>query len=339
MPLSAPPIPRVELAAAPTPLLKLERLSAELGVELWVKRDDLTGLLETGNKIRKLEFLVGEALAQSADTLITCGTLHSNCCRCVAAVAARLGLRAVLALKGEPPAEYDGNLLLGRLLGAEVHYCSDAEWAKIDEVLEDLAARERARGRAPYVIPESGATVTGALGYLACGQELAEQARHGAPPFDTVVVTAFSGGSHAGLLMARQLAGLRAEIVSVPIAWEGARVRDYVIDVVDRARRRYGLPVEPPREVRLLDGYQGAGRAEIRREELETVLKLARLEGLILDPVYTAKAFGGLLDTLRRHPGSLGRRVCFVHTGGVFSVFPHRAALSRLSDGDSLVHS
>jgi D-cysteine desulfhydrase len=339
MPLSAPPIPRVELAAAPTPLLKLERLSAELGVELWVKRDDLTGLLETGNKIRKLEFLVGEALAQSADTLITCGTLQSNCCRCVAAVAARLGLRAVLALKGEPPAEYDGNLLLGRLLGAEVHYCSDAEWAKIDEVLEDLAARERARGRAPYVIPESGATVTGALGYLACGQELAEQARHGAPPFDTVVVTAFSGGSHAGLLMARQLAGLRAEIVSVPIAWEGARVRDYVIDVVDRARRRYGLPVEPPREVRLLDGYQGAGRAEIRREELETVLKLARLEGLILDPVYTAKAFGGLLDTLRRHPGSLGRRVCFVHTGGVFSVFPHRAALSRLSDGDSLVHS
>jgi D-cysteine desulfhydrase len=339
MPLSAPPIPRVELAAAPTPLLKLERLSAELGVELWVKRDDLTGLLETGNKIRKLEFLVGEALAQSADTLITCGTLQSNCCRCVAAVAARLGLRAVLALKGEPPAEYDGNLLLGRLLGAEEHYCSDAEWAKIDEVLEDLAARERARGRAPYVIPESGATVTGALGYLACGQELAEQARHGAPPFDTVVVTAFSGGSHAGLLMARQLAGLRAEIVSVPIAWEGARVRDYVIDVVDRARRRYGLPVEPPREVRLLDGYQGAGRAEIRREELETVLKLARLEGLILDPVYTAKAFGGLLDTLRRHPGSLGRRVCFVHTGGVFSVFPHRAALSRLSDGDSLVHS
>ena len=339
MPLSAPPIPRVELAATPTPLLKLERLSAELGVELWVKRDDLTGLLETGNKIRKLEFLVGEALAQSADTLITCGTLQSNCCRCVAAVAARLGLRAVLALKGEPPAEYDGNLLLGRLLGAEVHYCSDAEWTKIDEVLEDLAARERAGGRAPYVIPESGATVTGALGYLACGQELAEQARHGAPPFDTVVVTAFSGGSHAGLLMARQVAGLRAEIVSVPIAWEGARVRDYVIDVVDRARRRYGLPVEPPREVRLLDGYQGAGRAEIRREELETVLRLARLEGLILDPVYTAKAFGGLLDTLRRHPGSLGRRVCFVHTGGVFSVFPHRAALSRLSDGDSLVHS
>ncbi|MBI2159408.1 MAG: pyridoxal-phosphate dependent enzyme [Candidatus Rokubacteria bacterium] len=179
----APPIPRVELAHAPTPLLKLERLSQELGVELWVKRDDLTGLLETGNKIRKLEFLVGEAFAQRADTLITCGTLQSNCCRTVAAVAARLGLKAMLALRGAPPAEYDGNLLLDRLLGAEIRYCTEAEWARIGEVLEDLAARARTRGGTPYVIPESGATVAGALGYVACGEEIAQQIRHGAPEF------------------------------------------------------------------------------------------------------------------------------------------------------------
>lgn len=338
MAISAPPIPRIELAQAPTPLLKLERLSAELGIEMWVKRDDLTGLLETGNKIRKLEFLIGEALVQNADTLITCGTLQSNCCRCVAAVAARLGLRSVLALKGERPAEYDGNLLLDRMLGADIRYCTNAEWAKIDEVLQDLAARERARGHVPYVIPESGATVVGALGYLACGQELAEQVRHGAPSFDTVVITAFSGGSQAGLLMAKQIAGLRADIVSVPIAWEGPRVRSYVVDVIERARQRYGLPVNPPREVRILDGYQGAGRAEIRREDFEMVMRLARLEGVILDPVYTAKAFAGVLDTLGRDPKALGRRVCFVHTGGVFSVFPYRSALSRLSDGDSLVN-
>jgi D-cysteine desulfhydrase len=339
MATSAPPIPRVELAHVPTPLLKLERLSAELGVELWIKRDDLTGLLETGNKIRKLEFLVGEALAQNADTLITCGTLQSNCCRCVAAVCARLGLRAVLALKGAPPAEYDGNLLLDRLLGAEVEYCPDAEWPRIDERLQDLAARERARGRTPYIIPESGATVVGALGYLACGQEIAQQVRHGAPEFDTIAITAFSGGSQAGLLMATSLAGLRAEIVGVPIAWEAARVRAYVTEVIERARSRYGLAVRPPAEVRLLDGYQGAGRSQVGKDELETVLRLARLEGIVLDPVYTAKAFAGLLATLRRDPGALGRRVCFVHTGGVFSVFPFRAALSRLVDGDGLVDS
>lgn len=339
MATSAPPIPRVELAYAPTPLLKLERLSAELGTELWVKRDDLTGLLETGNKIRKLEFLVGEALAQHADTLITCGTLQSNCCRCVAAVCARLGLRAVLALKGARPDEYDGNLLLDRLLGADIHYCTDAEWAKIDETMQDLAARERSAGRAPYVIPESGATVVGALGYLACGQEIAQQVRHGAPEFDTIAITDFSGGSQAGLLMAAQLSALRADVVGVPIAWEAARVRAYVGEVIDRARSRYGLAVRPPAEVRLLDGYQGVGRTAVRREELDTMLKLARLEGIVLDPVYTAKAFSGLLATLRRDPRALGRRVCFVHTGGVFSVFPYRAALGRLLDGDGLVES
>src|SRR2546429_9639910 len=222
MATSAPPIPRVELAYAPTPLLKLERLSAELGVELWVKRDDLTGLLETGNKVRKLEFLIGEALAQNANTLITCGTLQSNCCRCVAAVCARLGLRAVLALKGGRPAEYDGNLLLDRLLGADIRYCTDAEWAKIDETLHDIAARERAQGRTPYIIPESGATVVGALGYLACGQEVAQQLRHGAPEFDTIAITDFSGGSQAGRLLARALAGARADILGVPVPWGAA---------------------------------------------------------------------------------------------------------------------
>jgi len=335
----APPIPRIELAVVPTPLLKLERLSQELGIELWVKRDDLTGLLETGNKIRKLEFLVGEAFARSADTLITCGTLQSNCCRTVAAVAARLGMKAILALKGAPPEEYDGNLLLDRLLGAEIRFCTDDEWGRIDELLEDLAARVRSRGGAPYIIPESGATVTGALGYVTCGEELVQQIRHGAPAFDTVVITAFSGGSHAGLLMAKQLHGLRAEVVSVPIAWEAARVRAYVADLIGQARRRYGLSVEPPGEIRLLDGYQGTGRAEVRAEALETVVRVARLEGIVLDPVYTAKAFAALLDRIRRDPRELGPRVCFIHTGGIFSLFPYRRPLSRMLGGGGLVES
>jgi D-cysteine desulfhydrase len=331
----APPIPRVDLAYAPTPLLKLERLSRELDVDLWIKRDDLTGLLESGNKIRKLEFLVGDALAKGADTLITCGTLQSNCCRAVSAVAARLGLKAVLALKGNRPGEYDGNLLLDRLLGAEIRYCTDAEWERIDDVMQEMASRVRTGGGRPYVIPESGATVVGALGYLSCGREIAQQIRHGAPEFDTVAITAFSGGSQAGLLMAKQLAGLRAEIVSVPVAWEAPRVRDYVTNVMVEARSRFALPVEPPAEIRILDGYQGAGRAEVRREELDIVLRVARLEGIVFDPVYTAKAFFGLLDRIRRAPRELGRRICFIHTGGVFSLFPFRGPLSRLLDEDA----
>jgi D-cysteine desulfhydrase len=333
-----PPIPRVDLAHVPTPILKLERLSSRLGVELWVKRDDLTGLLESGNKIRKLEFLIGDALAQNADTLITCGTLQSNCCRTVAAVSARLGLRAVLVLKGAQPDVYDGNLLLDRLLGAEVHYCTDEQWAKIDDVLRDLEARVRARGGRPYVIPESGATVVGALGYLGCAREIAQQVTHGAPDFDTVAITAFSGGSQAGLLMGRQVAGLRAEILSIPIAWQAARVQEYVTGIIGEAARRYGLAVVAPREVRVLDGYQGAGRGEVRSAELATVVELAREEGILLDPVYTAKAFYGLVCELERDPRQFGDRVCFIHTGGIFSLFPFRAVFSELLDS-SLIES
>jgi len=237
----------------------------------------------------------------------------------------------MLALKGAPPAEYDGNLLLDRLLGAQVRYCSDDEWEKVDQVMQEMAGQARAAGRTPYVIPESGATVVGALGYFTCGQEIAQQVRHGAPDFDTIAITAFSGGSQAGLLMAKQLAGLKAEILSIPIAWEAERVRSYVGDVIDQARRRWSLAVQVPREIQLLDGYQGAGRAEVRQEDLAMVLRVARAEGIILDPVYTAKAFAGLLDHIKREPGSLGRRICFIHTGGVFSIYPFRQELSRLA--------
>jgi len=332
-----PPIPRIELAHTPTPILKLERLSARLGVELWVKRDDLTGLLESGNKVRKLEFLIGEALAQNADTLITCGTLQSNCCRTVAAVSARLGLRAVLALKGVKPAAYDGNLLLDKMLGAELHYCTDEEWAKIDDVLAGLEAGERSRGRRPYVIPESGATVVGALGYMACAREIFQQTKHGAPDFDTVVITAFSGGSQAGLLMGKQLTGLRAQIISVAVAWDADEVRRYVSGIMEQAARRYHLRVAPPADIRVLDGYQGAGRGHVGEDTLAVVTQLARTEGIVLDPVYTAKAFQGLVAELSRAPRQFGERVCFIHTGGIFSLFPFRAELSRLLDGESLV--
>ncbi|MFQ5898451.1 MAG: 1-aminocyclopropane-1-carboxylate deaminase/D-cysteine desulfhydrase [Candidatus Methylomirabilia bacterium] len=326
--------PRQALAATPTPIVRLERLSARLGVELYVKRDDLTGLLESGNKVRKLEYLVGEALQHQADTLITCGTLQSNCCRAVSAVAARLGLRAILVVKGSKPPAYDGNLLLDKLLGAEVVYCSDAEFEQIDRVFSRLAGEAEARGRKPYVIPESGATEVGALGYLACAYEVVEQIRRGAPSFDTVVITAFSGGSQAGLLMGKQLTGLAAEIVGIPVAYSASRVRDHITTTVEKAAARFELAVEPPKSIHLLDGYQGRGRGEIRQQELATIVSIAREEGILLDPVYTAKAFFGLLDCLHRDPNQFGSRVCFIHTGGVFSLFPFRDSLSQLLDSE-----
>lgn len=326
---------RLPLALAPTPILKLDRLSRRLGVELYVKRDDLTGLLESGNKVRKLEFLAGEALEQRADTLIACGTCESNCCRAVAAVAARLGLRAILAVKGERPDVYDGNLLLDRLLGAEVRYLSAAEFARVDEVLATLADEVRAAGGRPYVIPESGSNEVGALGYLECGVELAEQISHGAPRFDSVVITAFSGGSQAGLLMGKQLVGLPSDIVGVPIAFPAEQVRASIESTMSKAIRRFGFAVEVPKTIHLLDGFQGEGRRGVAEEDLQALVDLAAHEGVLLDPVYTAKAFRALTETLSRDAKALGQRVCFIHTGGLFSVFPLRERLSRLVDARS----
>jgi D-cysteine desulfhydrase family pyridoxal phosphate-dependent enzyme len=325
----APPA-RLELALAPTPILKLDRLSRRLGVEVHVKRDDLTGLLESGNKVRKLEFLVGEALQRGADTLITCGPPDSNGCRAVAAVAARLGLRAVLAIRGERPAASDGNLLLGRLLGADTRYHPDLGPDPGPEPMEALAAEVRARGGRPYVIPESGAGELGALGYVECAVELSEQIHHGAPRFDAIVITAGSGGSHAGLLMGKQLAGLPGEIVSVPVTAPAERVREAIVRTVGAAVQRFGFAIEVPKAIHLLDGYQGAGPGAATDEELAVIVALAREEGLLLDPVYTAKGFRGLVETLARDPKALGQRVCFIHTGGLFSVFAYQDRLSRL---------
>lgn len=323
----APPA-RIELALTPTPLLRLDRLSRRLGVEIHVKRDDLTGLLESGNKVRKLEFLVGEALQQGADTLITGGPADSNGCRAVAAVAARLGLRAILAVQGERPSAADGNLLLGRLLGAETRYYPSADPARSAAALAALAVEVRERGGRPYVIPEGGAGALGALGYVECAVELAEQIHHGAPRFDTVVVAVGSGGSHAGLVMGKQLAGLPGEIVGVPVEAPAGQARERIVATVGEAIHRFGFAIEVPKTIHLLDGYQGGtGEAEV-----DVIVQLAREEGLLLDPVYTGRAFRALVEALARDPKALGPRVCFVHTGGFFSLFPVRDRLSRALD-------
>jgi D-cysteine desulfhydrase family pyridoxal phosphate-dependent enzyme len=324
---------RVPLAFGPTPIEPLPRLGEALGVELYVKRDDLTGFAESGNKVRKLEFLVHEALDQGADTLITVGALQSNCCRTTAAIAARLGLGCVLGLRGERPAVADGNLLLARLFGADTVFVPSAEVDQPDALFARLTEQVRRGGGRPYVIPESGSNELGALGYAALVGELQAQVAAGAPAPDSLVIAAWSGGSLAGLYLGRALFGFPAEIWGVPIAFDAEAIRDYVWATVRKAESRFGFEVALERDaIRLLDGYQGAGRAATRPEELAMVGRTARASGLLLDPVYTVKAFLALADAARS--GRLGRRVLFVHTGGGFGVFPFRDQLSRLLDAD-----
>jgi D-cysteine desulfhydrase len=328
---------RLRLACAPTPIEPLPRLSQALGVELYVKRDDLTGFAESGNKVRKLEFLAREALDQGADTLITVGALQSNCCRATAAVAARLGLRCVLGLRGERPPVADGNLLLARLFGAEAVFVPPGEVDQPDALFTRLAERVRAAGGRPYVIPESGSNELGMLGYAAAVEELQAQLAAGAPRFDSLVIAAWSGGSLAGLHLGQALFGLSARIWGVPVAFEAESIRDYVWTTVRKGASRFGFDVGLERDaIGLLDGYQGSGRAETRPEELAIVHRTARDAGLLLEPVYTAKTFLALTDTVRRDPDRLGRRILFLHTGGGFGVFPFREPLSRLVDAAPL---
>lgn len=329
--------PRIRLAHAPTPIEPLPRLGDQVGLELYVKRDDVTGFAESGNKVRKLEFLVRDALDQEADTLITVGALQSNCCRATAAIAARLGLRCVLGLRGQPPASADGNLLLARLFGAEALFFPAGEVDQPDALFARLTEHVRQAGGRPYVIPESGSNELGAFGYAAMVEELRAQIAAGAPAPDAIVIPAWSGGSLAGLHLGRTLFGLDAEIWGVPVAFEAEAIRDYVWATVRKAASRFDLDVGVERAaIHLLDGYQGSGRAAVRPEELRIVERAAREAGLLLDPVYTAKAFLALIEEARRTRSRFGRRVLFVHTGGGFGLFPFREPLTRLLDGERL---
>ena len=323
--------PRVPLALLPTPIVKLERLSRRLGVELYLKRDDLTGLLEAGGEVRKLEFLAAEALAEGADTLVGGGRGEADGGRTLAAVAARLGLGAVVVLaEAQGQGDDDGDVLLDRLLGAEVYRLASDE--AVEDAVGAIAARLRTAGRQPYLIPERGANEVGALGYLECAVELAEQLNHGAPRFDSVVVTAWTGVSQAGLLMGKQLAGLPCEIVGVPVAAAADRVRDRIADVIRRAIRRSGFAIDVPKAIHLLDGHQRPMAAETDDRDLLALIDLAREEGLILDPHGSGRAFGALVERLERDAGALGQRVCFIHDAGPFGVFSLRDRLGRLLD-------
>jgi D-cysteine desulfhydrase len=322
--------PRVALANVPTPVQRLPRMSERLGVELLVKRDDMTGVELSGNKVRKLEFLVADAQAAGADTLITCGGEQSNHCRATAFAAARAGMRSVLLLRtddpGHPPPT-DGNILLDRLAGAELRFITHAQYAERTALMATVAGELRAAGRAPYVIPEGGSNALGSWGYIAAMAELAQQLPGGAPT--TVVYACGSGGTAAGIVLGVKMTGLDRRGVRAA----GVNVcddRDYFLRVVGgiaaELRARWcDAPAIAAADIDIVDGYVGAGYAKSRPAELALVRDVARQEGLVLDPVYTGKAF-----ELAKRPRRFGDRVVFMHTGGIFGLFPKAAELSAV---------
>lgn len=324
--MEAVPTERIQLASWPTPLEPAPRLGEEIGLrnsDLWIKRDDLTGLGAGGNKIRKLEWTLAAALSKGADILITTGAPQSNHARLTAAAAARVGLPCLLVFPGEPPQHTTGNLVLDGLLGATVAWAGEpapgqSAQQMLDEAAATAAERLRGDGGRPAVIPFGGSSATGAYGYRLAAQEITEQL----PAFDHLVCAVGSGGTMAGLA-----AALGTD-----------RVLGVDTGAVDDARQRVagllhemGLAGLQPRDLRLRTDQVGEGYETLTRGAAHALILAARSEGIVLDPVYSARALAGLLAAINDGTIAMGDRVVFLASGGLPGLFgsPATVALGR----------
>jgi D-cysteine desulfhydrase len=318
-------LPRFPLAQLPTPIEPLKALTRELGgPELITKRDDQTGLALGGNKTRKLEFLVGEALAQGADTLVTVGAAQSNHCRQTAAAAAKAGLKCELLLNGQKPELLNGNLLLNELLGANEHWIERSQrTAKLKELPEQL----RAQGRKPYVIPVGGSNGVGATGYVVAMIELMEQLRTSKQRVDHIVYGTSSGGTQAGIQLGAAVAGFKGQLHGLSIDKNDPEHFEYEAEVAQIANdcaKYIGADVVLTQDdVKVVYGYKGEGYGVVGDLEREAIRMMARSEGIILDPVYAGRAFGALVDLIRKGTFKRGETVLFWHTGGSPALFAY----------------
>lgn len=321
-------IPRIRIAHLPTAVEPLPRLSAALGgPALWVKRDDQTGLALGGNKTRKLEFVMAEALANGARTLISVGAAQSNHCRQTAALAARYGLDCILVLNGDPQQAASGNLLLDRLFGAEVVWCTRAER---EATLQRTFDEAWAAGKRPFLVPLGASTPTGALGYAFAFDELLTQMPHTVEP-DWIVVASSSAGTQAGLVLGARRANWKGKILGISIDEEEAVLQAHVAALASEAADRMGEKLSiAPADVLVNAGYLGTGYGVLGQPEIEAISLFARQEGLLLDPVYTGRAAAGMIDLIRRGFFKADERVLFWHTGGTPALFAdvYRAGLA-----------
>jgi D-cysteine desulfhydrase len=321
--------PRVQLANTPTRGHWL-RYGEQIGAKIWIKRDDQTGSELSGNKVRKLEYLMAEALREQATHVITCGGEQSNHARATALAAAQLGLRSILILRCDDPAHPPaptGNILLDRLCGAELRWITRPAWKDRTQLLAEAAERVRAAGGRPYVIPEGGSNALGSWGYVRAVHELATDLEGIASPDHpvTIVYACGSGGTGAGLVLGAKLLDLAARGIRIA----GVNVCDdraYFLDAIGRIcadfEDRWQLAAHvTPGDIEIVDGHVGRGYAKSRPEELATIREVCRADGVVLDPVYTGKAFHGVVTELARDRERFGAAVAFLHTGGMFGLF------------------
>lgn len=330
-------IPRVRLASLPTPLQEAPNLTRALkGPRMFIKRDDMTGLAFGGNKVRKLEYLMADAMAHKADYIVTGASFHSNWCTTVAAAARKLGMKVVLVKRGPKddydPIEYDGNHLLHFLLGADMRIAgpSDSGSARVNgyKLEEKIVEELRAKGHTPYRLTSAGSSPIGVVAYVNAMLELQSQAVELGLDIDYLVLTTSSGGTHAGLLLGSEAFNTGIKIIG---ALPGSRTRQEGIDTVYKlANDSLNLldvdVLVSKEDITLFDEYSGGAYGCITREKTEAVTLMAKTEGIFLDPVYTATSMSCLMDLCKKGFFKTDDVVVYLHTGGEPALFPYRQA-------------
>lgn len=325
--------PRLKLAQIPTPITRLEKFSERFDdLTIWVKRDELTGTEVSGNKIRKLEFSLAEARQQGCDTLITCGGIQSNHCRATAVLGVRLGLKVHLILRGEKPQTPEGNLLMDYLSGAEISYLPQAQWRTHEELARELQSQYEAAGSKAFYIPTGASDEVGLWGYIAACEELKQDfERLGISP-DYIVTATGSGGTQGGLVVGTQLFDIPSEVAAFNVCDDAAYFERKIREDVMLWKQRYKQQFDSERlKIKTIEGYVGPGYGIAGPEVFQTIAELASSDGIFLDPVYTGKAFHGMVSELQKGdegqlPGA--RNVVFIHTGGLFGLFPQQQNFS-----------
>ncbi len=326
--------PRVRLCHGPTPLESLENLTKELGgPTLYIKRDDCTGLATGGNKTRKLEFLIGQALQQGVDTIITQGAVQSNHARQTAAAAAKFGLKCKILLERRVPNvaldyEQTGNVLLDRLFGAEIEWWPAGE--DMNDIGRDVTEKVRQEGGVSYFIPGGGSNQVGALGYVNCAIEILQQANEQGLRIDYIVNATGSGGTQAGLVVGLKGCNSGIKVYGVSVRQPREKQEEIVHDLAVETAAYVGIKGEISRESVVANSdYVGPGYGQPTPEMVEAVYLLARTEGILLDPVYSGKGMAGLIGEIRKGTFSKDDNIVFVHTGGSAALFAYEALFSK----------
>lgn len=318
---------KLRLGNFPTRIERLEKFSTIVKEHVYIKRDDQTGTEFSGNKIRKLEYSINEAINNDCDTLITCGGIQSNHARATAAAGIKLGLKSVLVLRSDEKPELEGNYLIDKIMGADVRIISSEDYReRRQEIMENILKELEAKGRKGYIIPEGASNGVGTFGYLACFKEILEQEKEHGIVFDTIVTAVGSGGTFAGLYLGNKLTNSGKKIVGINVCDTAEYFKERVSEILEEVKT-YIPDTEfeiSKDDMCIIDGYVGDGYAVSRTEELDFICDFAEAEGIILDPVYTGKAMRGLYTEIKKGTFKDSKNILFIHTGGLFGLFSKR---------------